>query len=414
MSDAVEPPDDRCAPVAVDFIARLGAAMLAADYPVTSVRRVLTHAADWYRLPNRLQVLPNFIQVGESADTRMEHVDDPLRYDQAFPLGDLVRLTDRGKVTAASGSAELDRILALPRPIPPWVSVIGYMVQSAAYALILQPTPIGLTAATGFGLLVGVLDVVTRTNAGVRHLLPAISAFLVTFIAFSLGRWLDLGQDSLRVLIPPLTLFLPGVGITLALQEAGAGAMISAAARLTAGLTRLAQLALGIVFGIQLVGLSRWELTVAPVNKIGPWAPWLGVAVYAVGIMLYFGPPRRFTPWLLIVLYVSYGSQLATAKFFGSYASGFGGGLVLMLVALVLSELRTTPNSNVMLAPGFWLMVPSSVGLIGVAELANGGPGNPITVMLVSMLSIALGFQAGHAIWDLLPYRVRRFNDAGY
>ncbi|WP_082944573.1 threonine/serine exporter family protein [Mycobacterium sp. 852013-50091_SCH5140682] len=415
MSETVEHVDDARRAV-VDYLARLGAAMLAADYSVAFVRQVLTDCSGHYHVEPRFLILPNYIQVGESCHSHIEHVSGDLRYDQAFHLGALVRRTHRNAVSAEAGSAELTRILALPRPLPWWVNMIGYAVQSAAYGLILQPTPVALVAATGFGLLVGALDIIGRFNAGFLRLLPFISAFVVTFAAFSLGRWLHMGQDSLRVLIPPLTLFLPGVGITLAVLEASTGEVVSAAARLTQGFTRLAQLALGIVLGIQALGITQWELTDVPRNLLGPWAPWLGVAVYGVGIMLYHGPPRRFLPWLLLILYVSYAAQFGTAQLFGAYTSGFGGGMALMFCTLALGELRTTPSSRVLLAPGFWLMVPSSIGLVGITEIV-GGDGdstNAIILMLVSMVSISLGFQAGRALWELVPTRIRVRDDAEY
>jgi uncharacterized membrane protein YjjP (DUF1212 family) len=415
VSDTIEHVDDERRAV-VDYLARLGAAMLAADYSVDYVRRVLTGASDRFHLEHRFLILPNYVQVGESCHSRIEHVGSALRYDQAFQLGGLVRRTYRNSICPEDGTAELTRILALPHPLPWWINMIGYAVQSAAYGLILQPTPAGLVAATGFGLLVGALDIVARYNAAFLRLLPFISAFIVTFAAFSIGRWLHMGQDSLRVLIPPLTLFLPGVGITLAILEASSGESVSAAARLTQGFTRLAQLALGIVLAIQALGLTQWELTDVPRNLLGPWAPWLGVAVYGLGIMLYQGPPRRFLPWLLVILYVSYAAQFATAQLFGAYTSGFGGGLALMLCTLALGELRTTPSARVLLAPGFWLMVPSSVGLVGITEIVggDGGSTNAIILMLVSMVSISLGFQAGRAVWQLLPARIRLRDNGEY
>lgn len=75
-----------------------------------------------------------------------------------------------------------------------------------------------------------------------------------------------------------------------------------------------------------------------------------------------------------------------------------------------------TPSSRVLLAPGFWLMVPSSIGLVGITEIV-GGDGdstNAIILMLVSMLSISLGFQAGRAVWALLPARIRLRDNGAY
>ncbi|MFN3005748.1 MULTISPECIES: threonine/serine ThrE exporter family protein [Mycolicibacterium] len=396
--EMAEPLDERSA--AVRFIARLGSAMLGADYPVPIVRRTLDTIAEQYRIDCPLLVLPNFIQAGDRGQTTVLRREDPLRYDQTFPLGELIRRATSGQVTPEEGWAELDRIHTLSRRFPSWVGILGYAVQSAAYALMLQPTLVALVAASGFGLLVGLLEWATRHNSGLRQLLPVLSAFLVTYIAFTLGRLLHMGHDSLRVLIPPLTLFLPGVAITLSVIESSTGDMVSGSARLMAGFLRLAQLALGIVIAIQLLGLSSPELTDASVNTLGPWAPWLGVAVYAVGIVLHLGPPPGFAKWLVLVLFITYGAQLATAAAFGGYTSGFGGGLALMLCALALGRLPMTPAAQVILAPGFWLLVPSSVGLIGIAELAGGQGSNAIIVMLVSMMSIALGFATGLAIWS--------------
>lgn len=149
----------------------------------------------------------------------------------------------------------------------------------------------------------------------------------------------------------------------------------------------------------QMVGLTASELSVASVNKFGAWAPWLGVAVYAVGVVLYLGPPRAFMPWLLAILFLSYTGQVIANAVFGSYASGFGGGLALMLCALALSQRPGTPPTAALLLPGFWLLVPGSLGLIGVTQLIGADSTAAVTVTVISMISIALGIQAGLLLW---------------
>jgi uncharacterized membrane protein YjjP (DUF1212 family) len=395
---------DEADAVAVDFLARLGSAMGAANYPIGLVRRTLTLASAHYGLTNQLLVLPNFVQYGGFDDTagtklRVVRAERDLRFDQTFPLAVLVERTERGEVSAEEGLAELDRIEALRPRFPPWVSVVGYAVESASFALILQPTLIALVAATGFGLIVGTLGLVGRLSSAVAQLLPTLSAFLVATIAFTIGRMLHLGEDSLRVLVPPLALFLPGVAITLAVIELTTREVVSGSARLIAGFMRLAQLAFGILIATQVTGVSAAELSVAPVNKFGAWAPWVGVALYAVGLMLYLGPPTRFFPWLLMILFAAYIGQFVTNLLFGSYASGFGGGFVLMVSAMLLSLRESTPPTAALLLPGFWLLVPGSIGLIGVTQLVSADSSAAVTVTLISMISIALGLQTGLLLW---------------
>lgn len=402
-----EPLDAAGDGMTVEFLGRLGGAMMTANYPADLVRRTLTLSAEHCGLTNYVLVLPNYIQVGgpnrtEGTRVRVVHGGGDLRYDQTFPLAALVDRAESGRITPVDGLAELDRIYALRPRFPGWVGVLGYAVQSAGFALILQPTPVALLAAVGFGLLVGVLSLIGRFTEAIGHLLPAISAFLVALTAFTVNRFWYLGEASLRLLIPPLAVFMPGVAITLAVIELTTGEEESGSIRLMAGFMRLAQLAFGILIAAQLAGLTASQLSTASVNKLGTWAPWLGVAVYALGILFYLGPPTWFLPWVWVTMFVSYGSQVIAGAVFGSYASGFGGGLALTLCALVLSQRPNAPPATVLILPGFWMLVPGSIGLIGVTELINAASSTMFSVTLISLLSIALGVQAGLLSWRVL------------
>jgi uncharacterized membrane protein YjjP (DUF1212 family) len=397
-------PDTNPDPLAVDFVARLGAAMVAANYPIALIRRTLGRLSHRYRLSNQVLLLPNFIQFGgleHNAGTtvRVVRSESDLRFDQAFPLSALVGDAQNGRINPADGLTELDRIHALRRRFPAWVNVIGYAVQSCAFALILQPTPMAMLAATGFGLMVGTLGLLGRISNAAEQLLPTLSSFLVAFTAFGLKRLWHFADDSLRDLAAPLALFLPGVAITLAVIDLTTREVVSGSARLVSGFMRLAQLAFGILIAAQVLHVSATELNAAQLNKFGAWAPWAGVALYAFGIMLYLGPPTRFLPWLLVTLLVTYTGQVGANALFGSYASGFGGGFALMLCAAAIAGRRNAPPVATMLLPGFWLLVPGSLGLIGVTQLVNANASAAIAVTVVSMISIALGLQAGLLLW---------------
>jgi uncharacterized membrane protein YjjP (DUF1212 family) len=67
--------------------------------------------------------------------------DVDLRYDQSFPLAQLVARAPTGEVSPEAGMAELDRIHKQRRRFPLWITMLGYAVQSTGLALILQPAP---------------------------------------------------------------------------------------------------------------------------------------------------------------------------------------------------------------------------------------------------------------------------------
>ncbi|KUI07370.1 hypothetical protein AU191_17665 [Mycolicibacterium acapulense] len=389
----------------IRFLARLGAAMAAANYPVTLIRQMLGRASAAYGVPTEVIVLPNTVQVvgpatGSGTIVKSAHLDRDVRFDQAFPLARLVSNAMRGAIDPAEGDTELDRILASRPRFRPWMTVLGYGVWSAGLGLVLEPTPLNLLGATVLGVMVGIFAMVGQRFGVLAQLLPVVSAFSVAAVSIAVAEYLGLDHIGLRALIPPLAMFLPGAAITLAVIEVTARDAVSGSSRLVAGFAQLAQLVFGILIAAQLLGEDVSHLSAEPLNKLGPWAPWLGVAVYAVGVMLFLGPPTSFLPWLLLVAYAAFIAQYLGDLVLGSYASGFCGGVVLTVAALLMSRYRSAPPALTMILPGFWLLVPGSMGLIGIAELFGADGDSALGVTFISMISVALGLQAGLVLWQ--------------
>jgi uncharacterized membrane protein YjjB (DUF3815 family) len=230
-------------------------------------------------------------------------------------------------------------------------------------------------------------------------MLPTVCAFLVAFVVFKFeSRW-HVGTDSLRALAAPLATFLPGAAITLAVIELATNHVVSGASRLVAGFMQIAQLAFGILIAAQIAGIPDASLVTTQLNRLGPWAPFLGVLVYGLGIWLNFAPPAKFLPWMVLMLYVAYGGQWVGNELLGSYASGFGGGLTLILFALAISHRPNTPPTMSLVVPGFWLLVPGSLGFMGITQLLGTHSSAVFTATLISMMSIAIGVQTGLLLW---------------
>ena len=394
-------PSDQRDAAAYQFVAALGAAMASANYPVTMIRDAMAATSRAYGLDVQLLALPNYVQVGSETGDNLyiANPDFDVRYDQSFQLAKLVARAPSGSVTPEEGMAELDRIRHQQRRFPVWVTVFGYAVQSAGLALILQPTPLSLVGAATLGLLVGALSVVGRRIEAIGYMLPTICAFLVAFIVFTFNSRWHVGADSLRALAAPLATFLPGAAITLAVIELSTQHVVSGASRLVAGFMQIAQLAFGILIAAQLAGIADTNLDTTEFNRLGAWAPLLGVVIYGLGAMLYFGPPTSFLPWMLLMLLTAYGGQWVGNAVLGSYASGFGGGLTLIICALAISHRPNTPPTVSLVLPGFWLLVPGSLGFMGVTQLLGTHSTAVFTATLISMMSIAVGVQTGLLLW---------------
>jgi len=160
----------------------------------------------------------------------------------------------------------------------------------------------------------------------------------------------------------------------------------------------IAQLAFGILIAAQVAGIADTNLVTTEINRLGPWAPLLSVLVCGLGAMLYFGPLTSFFAVDTADAAHRMRRPMGGNAVLGSYASGFGGGLTLIMCALAISHRPNTPPT-VSPVPGFWLLVPGSLGFMGVTQLLGTHSTAVFTATLIPMMSIAVGVQTGLLVW---------------
>jgi uncharacterized membrane protein YjjP (DUF1212 family) len=395
-------------PLLREFVVQLGGAMTIAGDSVDSINRTLetittaygSHDFEFFVLPTGI-----FVESGEAASARVllstSNPHASLRFDQIAAIYELVHRAERAEVSPFDGLTELVRINRMPPSFNPFVRVGGHALLTVGLALLLQPTLGGVVAAFALGALVGLLKL--PRLATLDLIFPIVAAFLVSVVVFAFTHWTGVGDNPIRVLIPPLATFLPGGLLTIATVELAAGQTVAGSSRIVSGVVRLGLLAFGILAAASLVGIGSEALSDDPLSRLGWWAPWLGVVLIAVGDWLHFCAPVRSLPWVLLVLLAAYGGQAAGGAVFGGELSGFFGALAMTPLVLWIDRRPYGAPQLVTFLPAFWLLVPGALGLIGVTEVV--GLDQPtietpeIQRTVTTIASIALGVLIGSAAY---------------
>ena len=114
-------------------------------------------------------------------------------------------------------------------------------------------------------------------------------------------------------------------------------------------------------------------------------------------------------PWITLVLVVAYAGQVVGGVLFGAVVSSFVGALLMTPVAMLAAVRRSGPPFLVTFLPGFWVLVPGSLGLVGVTSALDASTTRALTTIVttgVSMVAICLGVLAGLALGGLLQRRI--------
>ena len=306
-----------------EFVVRLGGAMTAAGDSVDSVNDRLRRIVDAYGFPGfEFFVLPTgmLVESGEASTASVLLSTDQqrirYRFDQIAELYHLVGRAEQATVPPTEGLEELARIEAMEpgvRPGGPGARP-RHPHRRARAAAATHPRRHG----GGLRARAARRSPEAPTPRHPRPDLPRHRGLRRGRTVFAISHTGGVGDNPVRVLIPPLATFLPGGVLTIATVELAAGQMISGASRLVTGIVQLGLLAFGIVAAASLIGVDQEVLIDNPVDRLGPWAPWIGVLIIAIGDYLHFSAPARSLGWILVVLYVAYAGQAAGGALFGA------------------------------------------------------------------------------------------------
>jgi len=382
------------------FVVELGAAMNAAGQPTYIVQERLTEIAKAYRARSAtITAFPTYLMVtmgrGKPAAIGMTtSLTGSPRLDQVAALEHLTREAQRGMVRPVDGLDRLDEIRAMEPRFGRVQRVAGYALLATGLCLVLRPAALEVLAAAVFGGLVGVLRSLVRTQPQLQVMTPVLAAFVVSALS-ALAIKHEAFDLGLRPMVAALVVFLPGAALTTSVLELAAGQMISGSSRLVSGGVQLALLAFGILAGIEAVGIPASRILFAHNELLGEWSRWVGVLVFAVGAVVADSAPRRALPTLLLVLYAAWASQVVADAAFGGYMAALIGATVMTLMAFFVQRFASAMPPHASFLPGFWLLVPGSLGLIGLTQLAGGGGGQDLLATVGSIFAVALGVLCG-------------------
>ncbi len=399
-------------PDVLDLLLELGEALVDAGDATLRTEATLRRVAAVHGVPVLgVVVLPTAVLVSvpgpASVDTEVTAAGTGrLRLDQVDAVLGVVDGLLSGEVTPARGVAELARIRGGAPPFGPVARLLGHVVLTLGLTLILGGQWRELVLAAALGVLVGALhEGSDRMRQGYQAFLPVAAAVSVSAAVFAVAAQVP-RLEVLPPLIAPLAVLLPGALLTTAVLDLATGAVVSGAARLAAGGLRLALLALGLFAGTQLVGVpvSGLEgpqgLDGQGGGVVGAAASWLGVSVFAVGVVLFVGTRFSALPWLLVVLHVAYAGQVLGGLFFGAGLSAFFGAWAMTPVATAVARRPSAPAALVSFLPGFWLLVPGAVGLVGLTRILDDDRVAGVAALVTtgtSMVLITLGVLLGLA-----------------
>ncbi|PIQ37515.1 MAG: hypothetical protein COW59_06785, partial [Lysobacterales bacterium CG17_big_fil_post_rev_8_21_14_2_50_64_11] len=163
-----------------------------------------------------------------------------------------------GTLDLAAGKQALRALDRPPRPRVQRMTVLSFILASAAVAGLLRAGWPDILVAAGIGGLIGALHVLGSRHPRVSETFDALAALLATLIAAAVATWwVPLSLSS--VVVAALIVLLPGLALTNAVAELTSNHLVSGSARFAGAVSTLFKLTFGTVVAMQLVAVLGWK-----------------------------------------------------------------------------------------------------------------------------------------------------------
>ncbi len=275
-------------------------------------------------------------------------------------VDDIADDVSNGLLDLAEGFRQLRALRDALTPRGKAITVFAFGLASAGVAALLNASALDVLAATGIGMFIGALLLLSVGRPHVQPAFEAIAALTATLLAAAFGHFVaPINQQS--VVLASLIVLLPGLMLTTAVAELASQQLSAGTARFAGAMATLLKLTFGAVAGTQIAHLVGWQAGTPLLPPVPQWAHWLALLGASYAFAVLFRASRRDYPLVMAAAWLGYLSAYFGRLYFGPEFAVFLGGLVVGAASNAYARWASRPGALIRV-PGIILLVPGSVG----------------------------------------------------
>lgn len=359
---------------AIGFVLRLGRALHTYGYAAHRLEQVLDQAAHRLGLTGQFFSTPTsiFASFGPQDNQRTFLIRvEPGDVD----LGRLAMLDEvtikvlHGGVSPATGSQEIEAILAAPALYSRLVTTLAFGLASAAASRFLGGGLKEVEVSSVLGLVIGLLALAAARRHSVGRVFEPVAAFAASLLAASAGHWI--GPYSVyNATLAGLIVLVPGFTLTVAMTELSTRHLVSGTARITGAFVLFLTIAFGVALGSRISTELFGAPAIAEAVQLPGWTEIVALIMAPLAFTVLLRAQPRDAIWIILTGILGVIGGRVGAHALGNELGVFVGALVVGSASNLYGRLLDRP-ATVTLVPGILLLVPGSIGFRSLASLLD-------------------------------------------
>ena len=259
---------------------------------------------------------------------------------------------------------EVKKIKSLPGQFSTLVTLLSFPLISVSIAIILSGGWSEAALSFFLGLVVGGLNYAKNLFTPLSEIFEFLSAFAVTIISTLISNY-AFGFDFQVVLISSLIVIVPGLNLTIAMNELATNHLASGTARLMGTIMIFFKIAFGILLAMECAKLFLQPISPIKPVALNSYIKVLAVILSCLGLTIAFMAKKSDFKWVLLSGFVTIFSLKLGTNYLSAPLSIFLSAFTCGIFSNLIAKLRNKPAA-ITLLPGIIFIVPGSIGLKGL------------------------------------------------
>jgi uncharacterized membrane protein YjjP (DUF1212 family) len=344
-----------------------------ATYGATANRLENAVAQCAARLGVKAQVFAMPTGVFASIETDGEDVTHLIRVESAgvnlerlTALHSILTKVTAGTLSPAEGTQRIRiELVAKPR-YGPWLTTFAFAGSSAAVSVFFSGGWRELVCGAVLGLVLGALVVFGGSSPRWAWVVDFLTGAVAALLSMVAAEWLHPVSPQ-TVMLAGLVPLLPGLTLTLAMNELATRHLVAGTSRLMGAAMTFLLLVFGVAIG-QKAGNALQLTGVGTTEPIDAWALPLALLMIPWGLLVLFKGVARDVPWIMGSVFLAFYASRYAGMAVGPELGAAGGAFVVGVMSNVFSRVTDKPAATTML-PALLILVPGSVGLVSLTTL---------------------------------------------
>ncbi len=347
------------------FLVRLGELLHAHGTPAMRLEEALVQCASRLGIEGQFLSTPTSLLLGFGSGsaqrthlTRVEPGDVDL--GKLVDLDEVIELVMSGELGPDDGLARLTLIDEAPRRYPRWVLPFAFALAASTAARFFGGGAGEIVVSIAVGLLIGMQAIWVGGRRRAALVFEAVAALSASALAIA-AAWAWPPLSDRIVTLSGLIVLVPGLTLTVAMNELASRHLVAGTARLAWGASLFLSIGIGVALGRSLQRiLPVLEVQGSPVG-LSAWTLWLALALAPLAFGVLFRARKRDLPWVLLAGWLGFVGARVGSNWLGPELGALAGALLVGLAGNLYARHFRHPAS-VMQVPGIMLLVPGSIG----------------------------------------------------